>query len=117
MDLFTTTIEFNNLMKKIKNCYAVVLVSLGDISPNMILDSIRYNKPFICTREVGIFDRIKDIGIFVDPLNEKEIEDAILRLLDSENYKQQVEKIKNFSFIHTWEEIAQEFIDLYNSIK
>jgi glycosyltransferase involved in cell wall biosynthesis len=116
-DLFIDNLPFSDFIQKIKNSYAVIQISLGDISPNLILDAIRFNKPFICTKEVGIFERIKDMGIFVDPLNEKEIEEAILLMLNDDNYKLEVEKVRNFSFIHTWENIADEFINIFNSIK
>ncbi|MES3005143.1 MAG: glycosyltransferase family 4 protein [Patescibacteria group bacterium] len=113
--LLTENLTFLEFMKKIKLSRAVILVSLGDISPNMILDAIRYNKPFICTKEVGIYDRIKDAGTFVDPLNEDEIEKAILEFLDKEAYERAKERVKNFNFTHTWEEIAEEFIAITNS--
>ncbi len=114
--LFTDSMPFEPFMEKIKSAYAVILVSLGDISPNMILDSIRLSKPFICTREVGVFDRIMDAGIFVDPLDEKEIEEAILQLLDKDEYEKALHKVRSFSFTHSWQEIAEEFMDLYKQI-
>ncbi len=115
--LFTENLQFTDFMHKIKDSYAVIQISLGDISPNLILDAIRFNKPFICTKEVGIFERIKDAGLFVDPLNEKEIEQAVLSLLNKEEYEKALEKVKNFSFLHTWENIADEFIKVSNSLK
>lgn len=117
VDLFTTESKFDSFMKIIRDSYAVILVSLGDISPNIILDAIRYNKPFICTKEIGIFDKIKDIGLFVDPLDEKEIEDAVIRFLDKEEYEKYRQKVRNFTFLHTWEEITREYIEIYESIK
>jgi len=116
-ELFTKNLPYPKFMEKIKHSYAIVQVSLGDISPNMILDAIRYNKPFICTKEIGIYDRIRDIGIFVNPLNEEEIENAILKLLDPEEYKRVIDKIKQFNFTHTWQEMAGEFIDIYKNLK
>jgi glycosyltransferase involved in cell wall biosynthesis len=113
VELFSENLPYSEFMDKIKDSYASILVSVGDISPNMILDTIRLNKPFICTKEVGIYERIKDRGIFVDPLDEKEIETAVLCLLDKENYKIALEKVRNFSFVHTWEEIAKEFLSVY----
>ena len=110
IDLLTVSSEYHQFMDEMKRSYAVILVSLGDISPNMILDAIRYNRPFICTREVGIYDRIKDAGIFVDPLDEKQIEDAVLQLMSIEGYKNAKEKVRSFHFTHTWDEIAGEFI-------
>ncbi len=117
VSLFSANLPFAEFMEKIKNCYAVIQVSLGDISPNMILDAIRYNRPFICTKEVGIYDRIGDVGIFVDPLNEKQIEEAVLKLLDKNEYEKAKEKVKQFSFVHTWQSIATEFMGVYNKIK
>lgn len=117
VELFKDNLPFADFMNKIKTCYAIVQISLGDISPNMILDAIRYNRPFICTREVGIFDRIKDVGIFVDPLNEEEIQKAVLSLLNKEEYEKSKEKIRQFYFVHTWEDIAKEFLGVYESIK
>lgn len=103
-------------MSKMKECYATILVSLGDISPNMILESIRLNKPFIITVENGIMDRIGSIAIIVDPKDEKDIENKVKWLLDDINYKNQIEKIKNFKFTHSWEEIAHEIIEIYKKI-
>jgi len=114
--LFIETVKFDDFMKKMKMSYAIILVSLGDISPNIILDAIRYNKPFICTKEVGILNRIKDIGIFVDPLDEKDIEGAVIKLLDKEEYEKWRQKVRNFNFVHTWEEMVREYVELYKLI-
>src|SRR3989344_5837648 len=107
-----TTNPFEKFMDKVAHCYAVILVSVGDISPNLILDAIRHNKPFILTKETGFYDRLKDIGLFVDPENIDDIADKILYLADEKNYKKQVDKIKIFNFTHTWQEIASEFLVL-----
>lgn len=115
--LYTQNVIFEDFINLIKNSYAVVLVSLGDISPNLILDAVRLGKPFICTKEVGIYDRIKDLGIFVDPLNESEIKNAVLKLLDKNEYNNIKNKLKNFNFIHDWDSIAGEFLEVYNKIK
>lgn len=114
--LFDKNIDFDEFIEIVRVCYAVIVISFSEISPNIILDAIRLNRPFVCTREVGIFERIRDFGIFVDPLNEKEIEEAILNLLTEEGYKKAKEKVKNFSFMHTWKEIAGEFIEVYKKI-
>ncbi len=111
--LFTDNIEFSQFMNIIKTSYAVILVSIGDISPNLILDAIRYNRPFVCTKEVGIIDRIGDAGVFVDPFNESEIENAIISMLDEGNYSLAKKKVSEFSFTHTWKEIADEFIKVH----
>jgi putative flippase GtrA/glycosyltransferase involved in cell wall biosynthesis len=115
VSLFLDNMPYKDFIKKINSCYGVILVSLGDISPNMITDAIKLNKPFICTKEVGIYDRIKNAGIFVDPLNKKEIEEAISIMLTEDGYAKAQEKVENFNFVHTWSQIAGEFIDIYKS--
>ncbi len=102
----------DEFIQKISECYATILVSLGDISPNMILESIRFNKPFIITAENGLMDRIKDIAITVDPKNPQDIREKVLWLCKKENYDAQLEKIRNFTYTHTWKQIADEIIDL-----
>lgn len=103
----TTPVPYDSMMKTISECYAVILVSLGDISPNLILEAITYNKPFILTKENGLTDRIGDIAILVDPLNPTEIKEKMEWLTN--NYDEQKKKIEAFTFTHTWEEIANEF--------
>jgi len=103
-------------LRKIKNSYAVILVSLGDISPNMILEAIRFNKPFILTKENGLNNRIKDIAILVDPLNLDDIVEKITWLLEDENYRDQETKIREFHFTHTYRQIAEEFENLFKKI-
>ncbi|MEY4602132.1 MAG: hypothetical protein RL292_73 [Candidatus Parcubacteria bacterium] len=104
-------------LEKIKKSYAVIISSLGDISPNTILDAIRCGKPFIVTKETGLYERIKSIALFVDPKNSQDIKEKVVWLLDPENYKEQCAKIKAFSFTHTWEDIAQEYVALYKEIQ
>jgi glycosyltransferase involved in cell wall biosynthesis len=116
VSLFMDRLPFEEFMEKVKNSYAIINVSISEISPNFILDAIRYNKPFICTREVGIYDRIKDIGIFVDPLNKDDIKNAIKYLLDKDNYNKVLDKVSGFSFTHSWEDISKEFVEIFNKI-
>lgn len=109
------TCDYDCFLEKIKNSYAVILVSLADISPNTILDAVRCNKPFILTKENGL-DRLKEIAILVDPKNEDEIKEKILWLANPENYLSQKRKIEAFSFTHSWEEMANEFINIFKKI-
>ncbi|MES2087690.1 MAG: glycosyltransferase family 4 protein [Patescibacteria group bacterium] len=107
---------FEVFMDKISKAYAVILVSLGDISPNSILDSIRFNKPFILTRETGLHERITNCAIFVDPENIQEIAEKILWLSNPENYEAQKKKVEAFNFVHTWEDISREFLEISKKV-
>ncbi len=101
--------EYN---EKLKSCYAVVAVSLSEISPNSILEAISYNKPFLLTKYHGIAKHLGKAGIIIDPNNVENIAQGFISLVDEENYKKEVEKIKKLSFTHSFDEIAEEFIKL-----
>jgi glycosyltransferase involved in cell wall biosynthesis len=117
IELDTGVAYYDNFFEKIRRSYAVILVSLGDISPNMIMDSVRAGVPFICTKETGIYERIKDIAIFVDPKNEKEISEKIVWLANPENRLLQAKKVQSFCFVHSWENIGDETIDIWKKNK
>jgi len=97
-------------LKKIQDAYAVVLVSLGDISPNMVLEALRFGVPCIVTKECGILDRIQDYVNVVDPLSYDDIKENIRILLDDVQYKNQRDVVGMFSFTHTYKDIAEEFL-------
>lgn len=106
-------VGYNDLMDKIKNCYAVILPSISEISPNFILEAISFKKPFISTKENGLINRIKNLGIFFDPLNANDLKEKILYLANDENYKKIENELSNFDFEHNYEEIADEIINIY----
>lgn len=108
--LDTSNAPYGEFLEKISSSYAVILTSLGDISPNMILDAIRTNTPFILTRENGLTPRIGDIGVYVDPEDVVDIQNKILFLADESNYNVQREKIKAFNFTHSWSDITDEIL-------
>ena len=110
-----TTTPHTAFIEKIRSAYAVMVVTLGDISPNTILDAIRADKPFLLTTESGFTERLRGIAVFVDPEDVADIAEKILWLSNEQNYKIQQEKIKAFSFRHSWEEIAKEVITIYRN--
>ncbi len=114
--LDTDTVPKEEFLEKIRSSYAVILASLGDISPNTILDAIRCGKPFIVTKEVGIYERIKDCAVFVDPKDEEDITQKIVWLCDEKNYALQRQRVINFTFTHEWDEMAKEYMDIWTQI-
>ena len=103
-------------LEKIRDSYAVILVSLGDISPHMIIDALSLGKPFILTKENGILNRVSDYALLVDPKNMEEIKEKILWLMNKENYELQVKKVRNFSFVRTWKNISSEYLEIFKKM-
>ncbi|MCX6701664.1 MAG: hypothetical protein NTX96_00500 [Candidatus Zambryskibacteria bacterium] len=115
--LDTDIVPHEEFLEKLRHSYAVIIASLGDISPNTILDAIRCGIPFILTKETGLIPRIKDIAILIDPENLQDITEKVLWLSDEKNYEAQKKKIESFGFIHSWKEIANEYLNIYKNIK
>ena len=74
------------------------------------------NKPFILTKNCGLGDKLKDIGVFIDPFDKEDIKKKILFLADEKNYSEYKNKIANFNFTHSWSEIADEFLNIYKKL-
>jgi glycosyltransferase involved in cell wall biosynthesis len=109
----TSKALYENFQERMRRSYAVILTSLGDISPNMIFDAIRIGVPFILTEETGIRDKVKDCAVFVDPKDEKDIIEKIVWISDPLNRAIQAAKVRNFSWVHTWDDISREIISLH----
>lgn len=106
--------SYDEMLERVKSCYAVILPSISDDSPNLILDAISYGKPFILTKESGYYEKFKDMGLFVDPLSEHDITEKILMLANPVNYEAYRQKVLSYKFIHGYREIASEYLKLYN---
>ena len=107
---------YEKLLEEIKKSYAVILPSISEISPNFILDAISCHKPFIMTKESGYYEKLKSVGLFIDPLDEDDIKNKILFIADDKNYLEYKNKIINFNYKYAWDEIAREFINIYKNL-
>lgn len=98
--------------KLLQSSYAVILVSLGDISPNLVLEALSFGKPVIMTMENGLRDRIGDTIVYVHPLDEIAITDAIVRMANTVFYTDQVRQVKSFVFKRSYADVAHDFLTL-----
>ncbi|MCM8786232.1 MAG: glycosyltransferase [Candidatus Omnitrophica bacterium] len=90
----------NDLPELIKISDTVVLISLWEGMPNLIIEGMTCKKPVICTKIGGGKEIIKDgeNGFLVDPDDEEEIKEKILFLLkNDEKCKIMGEKGYNFA--------------------
>ena len=114
--LDTKVVSHEVLMEKIPESYAIIVTSLSEVSPNLILDALQYSVPTIVTKDTGIASRLKDLSVFVNPLSVLEISKGIENILDNNVYNQYKTRIMQNQFTHSWNEIAQEYLDLYKRI-
>jgi glycosyltransferase involved in cell wall biosynthesis len=93
----------------LRTCYAVIVPSLSEVSPNTVFEALRYGKPFITTRDTGVYEELKDLGIFVDTRDPEAIATAVLTLLDPVQYEQMRQRLAAFAHVRAWSFVAQEF--------
>jgi glycosyltransferase involved in cell wall biosynthesis len=86
----------------------VVQASISDVAPNAIIDAVVYGKPFVCTADTGIRERLEGTGLFVDTTDEAALRGAIETLLDPHEYARIQKRVQNFSFVRTWDDIAKD---------
>ncbi|MBU4223612.1 glycosyltransferase family 4 protein [Patescibacteria group bacterium] len=106
----------NELMEKIKRSYALIVPSITDFAPNFIIEGVSFNKPFILTKECGLTDKFKDVGIFVNSFDKNDIKNKILFLTEEKNYEEYKKRAESFNLTHSWQEIAGEFLEVYKKI-
>ena len=74
-----------------------------------------YDKPFIMTKDTGIYDELKDIGNFVDSRDPEQMKLAILSLVDEMNYTEQQKRLTSFDHVHTYQDITQDLLDIIHN--
>ena len=104
------------LLERMRSCYAVILPSLTEISPNYILDALRFRKPFIMDKYSGLAQWLAPYGLLVDPLDEADIARAIIELASTECYARACEKAAAFAFTRTYAEVADDFLGLIKTV-
>ena len=104
------------VLEKIKNSYAVTSLAFTDICPNFVIEGISFGKPFVMTRETGLDEIFPKGGIFVDPLDEKQIKEAMQSLRDENTYNKYTDGIKSLNLSHSWARMAEEFLSIWKKI-
>ncbi|MEI6843430.1 MAG: glycosyltransferase family 4 protein [bacterium] len=117
IELVTNTVSREVLMEKMKDAYAVLVTSFSEVSPNLVMDALQYSVPVVVTEDTGIAEKLKDMAIFVNPFSTDEIALGIEKLLDKSFYDAYRHRIMMNTYKHSWNEIAQEFLDVYEKIK
>ncbi len=102
--------------KKLASCWAFVLPSLSEVSPNLVMEALQRDRPCIVTQETGIRDRIGDSVLYVDPRSVDDLAEKISLLADSTQRQEYARRVRDFSYVHTYEDIAKEFLVVYKDL-
>jgi len=111
---FKPKISQTELKQEILNSFLVIVPSITEISPNLVLECIKLGKPILVTKECGFYDKYKDKLIFINPFNQEDIKKNIVSLLDEGNYDNYINKIRTIDVSRGAKELA---LDHYNIFK
>lgn len=100
------------LMKKIAGAYAVIIPSVSEVSPNLVLEAIKFNKPVIATTDCGLRDRLGSSAVWVEVLLVEDLVAKIIWLAGGSHYQEQVIRLRDFNFQHSWGQIVAELLTL-----
>lgn len=106
----------DEVLVKIKECYAVFSPALTDICPNFILEGISFNKPFIMTRETGLGELYPKGGIFLDPKDENAWIRAFESMLEESAYNKYVGELEAIKQENSWSSVAKSFEEIWKRI-
>jgi glycosyltransferase involved in cell wall biosynthesis len=109
IELDTQPLPPEEHQKRIAECYAVVLASVSDVSPNGVIDAVVYGKPFIATSDSGLAGRLQSTGLFVDMRDREALIGAVRTLLDPAEYERIAQRIQAFSQVREWKDVADDF--------
>lgn len=105
------------LQERVRTCYAVILPSYSEVSPNFIIEALCFNKPFILTEDTGLHDKLDGMGLFVDPFDENNLTEKILCMATDTVYQECRKQIIQFNDTHSWSTITDEYLSIYKDIQ
>ena len=92
---------------------ALIVPSLTELSPNMVLEALGMGLPVLLTKDCGAYDLLDGAVIWIDPLDSRDIASKMCELMDPLKYEKEKEKASSFAgYTHTYDNIAQEYLDI-----
>lgn len=104
------------VIEKIRSAYLVVIPSISEVSPNIVLEALSLGTPCVVTKECGLATILDGKATLVDPLSDEDIYRAIEQHLDTDFYNRVIDTIRNFSFNRSYEQVADDFVALVRKL-
>jgi len=114
--VFTGFIQEEMLPVWMNACDMFVLSSMNEGNPTVMFECLGCGKPFVGTKVGGVPEIINsdDYGLLVEPGDSQDLADKIEIALNKEWDE---EKIKHYANNFTWENIASQIVNVYDSIR
>jgi len=98
------------LYTQMNRARALIIPSLTELSPNMALEALSMGLPVLLTQDCGARNLLDGFVTWIDPLSENDIAEKMCSLLNTDVYRKELERVGRFSYVHTYAEIAEEFL-------
>ena len=95
--------------------YLLVLPSLTDCNPNIVMEAFRGNAVLV-TKETGLPAQIKSELKQFDPFNELELKEKIEELLDEKNNEAYRKRLSQIEFTLSWEDVVAQHLEVFEQI-
>ncbi len=114
--LDTEQVSHEVLAQKMSKSYAVIVNSFSEVSSNLVLDAIGSDLPVILTADNGLVERLQNMVVLTNPFSTDNLVSNMETLLDQQIYQNYKRNILLNSYNHSWDEIAQEFVDVFQNL-
>ena len=110
IELATHPLPHDEHLARIARAYAVIIPSISEVGSNIAIEAVVRGRPFIMSEDSGTKERLSECGFFIDTRSEKAFEDGLESLLDPAVYERCASAARNFSFVHSWDDIVKEIL-------
>ena len=107
-------ISREKLFDHMKYARALIIPSLTETSSVLAREALEIGLPGLLTDDCGSKTLLDTHVTWVNPLDPYDIAEKMCALMDEKRYEQEKEKVKNFTYSHTYEQIANEFLNELN---
>ncbi|MFA4833853.1 MAG: glycosyltransferase [Patescibacteria group bacterium] len=113
---FKKKLPWPELAKEILGSFLVLVPSITEISPNLVLECLKLGQPILVTRECGFRSKYNEELIFIDPFSEDDIKEKIIYLSDGNNYNNYLEKIKSIDTTRNKIDLARDHYNFFKNL-
>lgn len=116
--VFTGRLPFVELMQAYRSADLFVLPSLSEGLPTSILEAMYFGLPVVSTDIPGVKDHFNDFAILVPPKNELALSNAIISVLDDEDFASMLSRRGRKLVLdkYTWDNIVGCYELLYSKV-
>ena len=116
--VFTGRLPFVELMQAYRSSDLFVLPSLSEGLPTSILEAMYFGLPVVSTDIPGVKDHFNDFAILVPPKNELALSNAIISVLDDEDFASMLSRRGRKLVLdkYTWDNIVGCYELLYSKV-